>query len=550
MDILTKLINTMNIPVWINQNNKIIFTNDVYINLIKKENKEVYTKIATDKTMGYFENIIIGDEIYNKLVIPIDSKDTLLGLLIKKEKNNDIGMFNLLIDSIPEIIFCKDNDLKYTIINKECEEFYKSRGVNEIIGKTDLDFNLDREFLQTCTNHDKIVLETRKPLYIDEKVPIPNSDEFKVYQTIKTPIIDESGNIQGLIGSVRDISEQKKIEEKLRYLSYRDILTGLYNRTYFYEKISEILKKKDFQVGVIVGDLNGLKIANDVFGHLEGDKLLKTAAEILRSNCGKNGDVFRWGGDEFVTLLMDASEEDCKNYINNTSEMCKKISNDNLNISISQGYAILNLNNDKIDNALREADKMLYNSKNSNKKRVSREIIDKIMNALDKKDIESKEHINSVLDLAMKIGISMKLSHIELEKLRLLALLHDIGKTAINDNILLKKGPLSEEEYIIAKNHVQTGYKIATIIPEISHIAKEILYHHERWDGKGYPNGLVGNEIPLLSRIINIADSFDIMINGTIYKNKINKEDAILELKKNSGKQFDPNIVSLFLEII
>ena len=161
MNVLTKLLNTKNIPVWINQNNNIIFTNDIYRNLIKKENEKVYIKIkyiTTNKTIGYFENIVIGDEIYNKLVIPIDSKTTLLGLLIKKEKNNDIGMFNLLIDSIPEIIFCKDNDLNYTIINKECEELYKSRSVNEIIGKTDLEFNLDREFLQTCTKHDEIVL--------------------------------------------------------------------------------------------------------------------------------------------------------------------------------------------------------------------------------------------------------------------------------------------------------------------------------------------------------------------------------------------------------
>lgn len=160
MNVLTKLLNTMNIPVWINQNNNIIFTNDTYRNLIKKMEK-VYTRIeyiTVDKTSGYFENIVIEDEIYNKLVIPIDSKNTLLGLLIRKENNNGISMFNLLIDSIPEIIFCKDNDLNYTIINKECEELYKSRSVNEIIGKTDLEFNLDREFLQTCTKHDEIVL--------------------------------------------------------------------------------------------------------------------------------------------------------------------------------------------------------------------------------------------------------------------------------------------------------------------------------------------------------------------------------------------------------
>ena len=545
MDNLIKLLNMINIPIWINQNNNIIFVSDNYKNTIEKEDECLH--ITEDTTIGYFENIKIKNNLYNKLVIPIDTKDTILGVLIKKEKSNDNQMFNLLIDSIPEMIFCKDNNLNYTIINKQCEEFYTSRGVNEIIGKTDLDFDLDREFTQTCTKHDKIVLETRKPLYIEEKVPIDEND-FLVYQTIKTPIIDEDGIVKGLIGSVRDITEMKKIEEKLRILSYRDILTGLYNRTYFDEKISEIVKEKDFQVGVIVGDLNGLKIVNDIFGHLEGDKLIKKAAEILKSIADQDIYIFRWGGDEFVTLIINASEEDCQNYIDKVNKLCKEVSN--YNISISQGYAMFSSKDDSIDTVLREADKMLYTNKDLNKKLVSRSMINRIMSNLNKKGIETDNHINSISNIAIRIGEAMNFNFVELERLRLLCLLHDIGKLAIDDEILLKKGKLSEEEYMIAKNHSQIGYKMANLIPEIRHIANEILHHHERWDGKGYPNGLAANEIPLLSRIINVVDSFDIMINGTIYKDKISKEDAILELKKNSGTQFDPNIVNILLQII
>lgn len=552
MNNLTKLLNEINVPIWINKTNNIIFTNNEYMNLVE-EKKKLYKQIqeiTANKAIGYFENIVIDDKIYNKLVIPIDSEDTLLGLLIKKETNKDKGMFNLLIDSIPEIIFCKDNDLKYTIINKECEQFYKSRGVTEIIGKTDLDFNLDKDFLQTCTDHDKIVMKTKKPLYIEEKVPIENSDEFAVYQTIKTPIIDENGNLHGLLGSVRDISEQKKIEEKLRYLSYRDLPTGLYNRTYFEEKISELTSEKDFQIGVIIGDLNALKIVNDVFGHLEGDKLIKTIAEILTNVCGNRGYVFRWGGDEFITLLINSSEKDCESYIEDVNNLCKEFSKGKQNISISQGYSILNSNNSDIDNVLIEADKMLYNNKNFNKKNVSRITIERIMNVLDEKNLESKEHLNLVLHTAMEIGSSMKLDYKELEKLRLLAWLHDIGKSPLDEDVLLKKGTLSQDEYKVAKDHVKIGYKIATTLPEINHIAKEILYHHERWDGKGYPEGLKGEEIPLLSRIINVADAYSVMINGTIYKDKMDKKSAILELKRNSGTQFDPSIVNVLLEVI
>lgn len=551
MNKLKKILNTINMPIWIIKDKNIEFTNDNYIKI--KENKYVNNyleHVTSDNNIGYFENIIIGNELYNKLVIPIDSNDTLLGLLIKKEKNNDISMFKLLIDSIPELIFCKDNNLNYTIINKECEKFYASRGVNNIIGKTDLDFDLDKEFTETCTKHDKIVLETRKPLYIDERVNIPGTNEFLTYQTIKTPIIDEYGNIHGLVGSVRDISKQKKVEEDLRFLSYRDILTGLYNRTYFEEKISEILKQENYQVGIVLGDLNGLKIVNDIFGHLEGDNFIKIAAEVLMSASRENMYVFRWGGDEFVTLIIDASEEDCNNYIDNVNKACQKMNHKNKNISISQGYSILTPANNKIDDVLAEADKMLYTNKNANKKFINRMTLDKIMTYLDEKGVETQEHVNSVVDMAFKVGIAMNLDYKELEKLRLLALIHDIGKCSIDNEILSKKEKLTDEEFLIAQNHTKIGYKLATMIPEISHISKEILHHHERWDGKGYVSGLKGEDIPLLSRIINVVDAFDIMINGTIYKDKISKEDAILELKEHSGKQFDPNIVDTFLKII
>lgn len=548
---LEKILNTINIPIWIIKDKSIKFTNDIYLKM--KEDKYIinYLEYVTvDDNVGYFENIIIGNELFNKLVIPIDDNNTLLGLLIKKEKNNDINMFKLLIDSIPEIIFCKDNDLNYTVINKECENFYKSRGLDSIIGKTDLDFGLDKKFTETCTKHDKIVLETRKPLYIDERVDIPGTNDFLTYQTIKTPIIDEYGNIHGLVGSVRDISKQKRVEEDLRFLSYRDILTGLYNRTYFEEKISEILKQENYQVGIVLGDLNGLKIVNDIFGHLEGDNFIKIAAEVLMSASRENMYVFRWGGDEFVTLIIDASEEDCNNYIDNVNKACQKMSHKNKNISISQGYSILTPENNKIDDVLAEADKMLYTNKNANKKFINRMTLDKIMTYLDEKGVETQEHVNSVVDMAFKVGIAMQLDYKELEKLRLLALIHDIGKCSIDNEILSKKEKLTEEEFLIAQNHTKIGYKLATMIPEISHISKEILHHHERWDGKGYVNGLKGEDIPLLSRIINVVDAFDIMINGTIYKDKISKEDAILELKEHSGKQFDPNIVDTFLKII
>ena len=148
------------------------------------------------------------------------------------------------------------------------------------------------------------------------------------------------------------------------------------------------------------------------------------------------------------------------------------------------------------------------------------------------------------------LGKEINLASVELDKLSLLSYLHDIGKVAVSEKILKKKEKLNKEEWEEIKKHSETGYRIAVSTDEFSHIAKEILNHHERWDGSGYPEGLKGDEIPLLSRILAVVDAYDIMLNGRPYKNKKSVEDALLELKNNAGSQFDPELVEKFVEII
>lgn len=386
MEILYEQLNIIDIPIWINKNKEIKFINNKFKETfnIKKYDElenENLKYIIEDNKLGYTEDLSILNENYKKLMIPINLQNTNMGILIKNNiREKDLSMSNLIIDTIPEIIFCKDKNLNYTIINKECEEFYKCRGIDNILGKTDLDLPLDRDFVETCTRNDKLVIEKRKSLYTEEKSQDPNSGKTMVYEIIKTPIIDSNGNVHGLVGSVRDVSRQKEIEEKLRILSYRDMLTGLYNRTYFDEKISEILKEEDFSIGVVVGDLNGLKIVNDAFGHLEGDKYIKYISKILKDTCKENGFVFRWGGDEFITLLMNSSEEDCKEYIETINKICKEKSKSchEYSIGISQGYAMFNPSNNEIYKVLKEADKMLYSNKSLNKRELSKLVLDSI----------------------------------------------------------------------------------------------------------------------------------------------------------------------------
>ena len=151
--------------------------------------------------------------------------------------------------------------------------------------------------------------------------------------------------------------------------------------------------------------------------------------------------------------------------------------------------------------------------------------------------------------MAFQIGEALNLSTAEMDRLALLVSLHDIGKISISQEILNKPGKLNEEEWEKIKKHPETGYHIALSTGEFAHIAEEILAHHERWDGKGYPNGLKGKEIPLLSRILAIIDAFDVMTNGRPYKSRMSEDEAIDELKRCSGTQFDPELVDIFMDL-
>ncbi len=271
--------------------------------------------------------------------------------------------FKNLIDSIPEIIFFKDNNLRYVLINKQCEEFYASRGIYDVLGKTDFEF--DPEYASTCVKHDKIVLETKKPLYIEEVFGEEGTDEFRIFHTIKTPLLNNKGELIGLVGSVRDITEQKLIEKKFRELSYRDNLTGLYNRTYFIDKIEEIKNNETFNYGIVIADINGLKKVNDNLGHLDGDIFIKSISNVIESVLGRDGILIRWGGDEFITILNDSSK--CEDYIKNVEDAFSNKYYKDYKMSVSQGYEIFTENVD-INSVIKKADKKLYKVKYEMKK--------------------------------------------------------------------------------------------------------------------------------------------------------------------------------------
>lgn len=349
----------------------------------------------------------------------------------------------------------------------------------------------------------------------------------------------------------KDITAQKQMEEKLTEMSHKDSLTSLYARSFFEEEMQRLNDGRHLPQGIIMCDVDGLKLINDAMGHDVGDALLLAAADILRSSFRTSDIVARIGGDEFVVLLPDTDEE-------NVLERCRTIQQEvdrhnsdeaNETLSVSLGYAVATTPPVDMHELFKEADDNMYENKLRERSEARRRILETITKRMEKSDYLHLGHAENLQKYSRALGQAVGLSEERLDNLDLLSRYHDLGKVGIPEDILHKPGPLTEEERGVMKTHCEIGYRIASSISELSHIADYILKHHEWWNGNGYPMGLAGEDIPLESRVIAIADAFDAMTTPRHTDDAKSYREALEEMQNCAGHQFDPHLLETFLQL-
>lgn len=410
-------------------------------------------------------------------------------------------------------------------VRKSWNEFFKnsSGGVKGRFTLNDLPKNLESQLVDKMGNvKDVIVTVTR----------LPGTNKFVV--------------------SLLDITERKRIEKQLKYLSFHDTLTGLYNRAFFEEEMRRLGDGRHLPVGIIVCDVDGLKLVNDTLGHDAGDELLVAASNVIRKCFRESDIVARIGGDEFAVILpkcdRNVVERACRNIRNVLASY--NAANPKYILNLSIGFAVKEDPCASMAELFKEADNSMYREKLHHNGSARSAVVQALTKALAARDFITEGHAERLQRLVANMAVAIGIPEHNIADLRLLAQFHDIGKVGVSDRILFKPGPLTPEERSEIERHCAIGHRIALAAPDLVPIADWILKHHEWWNGEGYPLGLKGEEIPLECRILAIADAYDAMTSDRPYRKAITHEEAVKELERCAGSQFDPILTPKFIQVL
>ncbi len=465
---------------------------------------------------------------------------------LKSEKE----LLSTTLQSIGEGVVVTDAEGRITTVNTVFEQLSgttqqeaKGRRFDDVVQTVSERKNTCPSLIEKTLNTGRIISRSNGMQLLCQ-----NGRKVPIAHTV-SPICDGSGQIIGTVLVIRNITEQKKRQKKIDYLVYHDALTGVYNRRYFDQMLRKIDTEENLPISIINCDVNGLKLTNDAFGHNAGDKLLISMASVLVKACRPCDIVARSGGDEFMILMPKADESAARNVCSEIKALAERNSLNAIDCSISVGYDTKKNPEESLKSIISKAEAFMYRNKSSESPYMRGSSINNILSTLHEKYIRERLHCSHVSEIGSSIALAMGLSDREITEIGLIGRMHDIGKIAVNETLFNKPAMLTEEEWIDMRRHPEVGFRILSASTDTAYIAKSVLAHHERFDGNGYPNGLKGGSIPVMARILAVADAYEAMTNERPYRSTKSKDEALSELKNLRGTQFDPDIVDVFLKL-
>lgn len=532
---------------------------------------------------------------------------------ISQQKNNEKAMreseqrYRSTIDSLADAIHVVDKNLKIVLINESFKRMNKLLGLStDIVGLTVFEAF---PFLPTRVRDEYLrVFKTGKVLITEEESIVSGKKIFT--ETRKIPLF-ENEKVVRIITSIVNITERKLFEihqqelnrelalsnKKLKQLALRDAHTGLYNHRFLSEALDPafaLALRNRYPFSLIMIDIDYFKSINDVYGHLFGDIVLKQFADMIRKQVRRYNTVIRYGGEEFIVLSPNTDRLMAVKFAQRlldeigVTPFGNKKNSIKLKVSIavaSYPDDTINRPMDLIELAERILDKakefggnQVFSSENVKKgrknhknkkeakmdihylkekmerlnKRANQSLIEAIFafaKTIEMKDHYTGEHVEMTVYFASQIAEKAGLTKEEIHHIKQAAILHDLGKVGISEKILLKPGELTQDEFKTIMEHPVIGADIIRPIHLLHNIIPLVMYHHERWDGKGYPMGLKGEEIPIGARVIALADAYQALTSTRPYRKAFSKAEAIRIIKKESGTRFDPKIVKVFLTL-
>ncbi|MGB9904814.1 MAG: diguanylate cyclase [Desulfotomaculales bacterium] len=500
------------------------------------------------------------------------------GLFLTGRAAMENRVFRLVLAATKNAIVVVRKNGRLQFFNRVAEEIF-GLGRNQVVG---------RRFEEVFTGRDRPgeisfsfpvqkVLSTGDGLCNQEGIFVDKEGWRFVLQVDCLPLKDD-GSVAGAVLLARDVTEEKVVEERLKGMAVRDAMTGLYNHSYLKQVLAREIERAACRGGLVsfaILDVDSFKYYNDSFGHQAGDDALKKVARLIQESVRGDDVVARYGGDEFAVVLPGADH-------GAAAEVAERIRKNIENfpfayreympggrVTVSAGVACYPLQAKSASELVKMADEALYRVKRTTKNRVEiyssvlEEIVaaghvdrrtapqvGTLLTAMKAKDPYTYAHCENVARYALTLAKRAGLSPEEISRIRVAALLHDLGKVEIPLEVLTKTDPLTPEEWALIRKHTVAGADLVAQVKPLAALAPVILYHHERYDGTGYPAGLAGEDIPLGARIIALADAFDAMTSYRPYRPARTPFEALQEIKRQAGSQFDPVLAELFLKII